>query len=650
MGNLIDYLRGLVHAGGVVDRTDGQLLKEYISHREEAALAALVRRHGPMVWGVCRRVLGNHHDAEDAFQATFLVLVRKAASIMPREMIGNWLYGVAHQTARKTRATTAKRQARERQVKAMPEPEAMPEPDLWPELEPLLDGALSRLPDKYRAVIVLCDLEGKTRKAVARQLKIPEGTLSSRLTTARTLLAKRLGRYGLAISAGVLATIVSHQAASAGVPGSVVCATIKAASLFAAGQAAATGALSAKVLAVAEGVLKTMYLTKLKMAIATGFVIACLYGAGTVVSQAQDAASTAEGAQAAGRSDNSPLKDFLLTLDKQLWEAAGKGDWKVYQTLLAHDYFGFSPEGRYDKSSTVEAVKRRRYSDWTIRDVDFSRVSRDVAILAYVYDCNVKEGETTQHYRDHRASFTWAQRDGVWVLVFSQDTIPPDRGRPWERRWLVEPMSGIPDDFNAKQQKIYQESVDKARELFAARWLEKGDAVVWGKEVDGLQAGLGMRAGPIEGDMAKEAMQLLVRIRNVGKSPVAIAYQAGVFRDFAPTVRDKNGQNLRVSMPPLALQYMQKIEKTLKPGEDVEVGNEVAALSRDGKIVHIYLPQLGVADPNTKPPQSGVSFPTVYAPAGVYRISYRGFIQNHPQLSTGEVRVEIGTHIKLLQR
>src|SRR6516225_2765251 len=113
MGNLIDYLRGLVHAGGVVDRTDGQLLKEYISHREEAALAVLVRRHGPMVWGVCRRVLGNYHDVEDAFQATFLVLVRRAASVVPREMVANWLYGVAHQTALKARATTARRRARE---------------------------------------------------------------------------------------------------------------------------------------------------------------------------------------------------------------------------------------------------------------------------------------------------------------------------------------------------------------------------------------------------------------------------------------------------------------------------------------------------------------------------------------------------------
>src|SRR6476660_1325192 len=101
--------------------TDGQLLADCISRREEAALAALVRRHGPMVWGVCRRVLRNHHDAEDAFQATFLVLVRKAASIVPRQMVANWLYGVARQTALKARATAARRKGRERQVADMPQ-------------------------------------------------------------------------------------------------------------------------------------------------------------------------------------------------------------------------------------------------------------------------------------------------------------------------------------------------------------------------------------------------------------------------------------------------------------------------------------------------------------------------------------------------
>jgi RNA polymerase sigma factor (sigma-70 family) len=266
--------------------TDGQLLEAYLSRRDEAALAGLVRRHGPMVWGVCRRVLRNYHDAEDAFQATFLVLVRKAASIASRELLANWLYGVAHQTALKARATAAKRCARERQVTEMPEP-AMTEQDLWDDLQPRLDDELSCLPDKHRAVIVLCDLEGKTRKEAARQLGVPEGTVASRMATARRLLAKRLARHGLVVSGGALASAVFQQAASACVPPSVVSCTIKAAAVVAAGPAAATGAFSVKVAVLTEGVLKAMLLTKLKLASALVCVFVLLCGAGILVSHAQ---------------------------------------------------------------------------------------------------------------------------------------------------------------------------------------------------------------------------------------------------------------------------------------------------------------------------------------------------------------------------
>jgi RNA polymerase sigma factor (sigma-70 family) len=145
MSEVIQQLRTAVMVREGAGLTDGQLLREYLSRRDEAALAALVRRHGPMVWGVCRRVLGNWHDAEDAFQATFLVLVRKAASIAAPELFANWLYGVAHQTALKARATTAKRGARERQVTEMPEP-AVTDQVQWSDLQSLLDRELSRLP------------------------------------------------------------------------------------------------------------------------------------------------------------------------------------------------------------------------------------------------------------------------------------------------------------------------------------------------------------------------------------------------------------------------------------------------------------------------------------------------------------------------
>jgi RNA polymerase sigma factor (sigma-70 family) len=154
--------------------TDGELLECFLSGWDDRAFAALVRRHAAMVWGVCRRVLICHQDAEDAFQSTFLVLVRKAASVTPRHMIANWLYGVAHQTALNARASAARRRARERQVTEMPEP-AGPEQKLWLDLQPILDQELSRLPARYRSAIVLCDLEGKTRKDAAAQFGVPQG-------------------------------------------------------------------------------------------------------------------------------------------------------------------------------------------------------------------------------------------------------------------------------------------------------------------------------------------------------------------------------------------------------------------------------------------------------------------------------------------
>ncbi len=237
MNGVMQRLRRVLRDGAGL--TDGQLLADYISRHDESAFAALVRRHGPMVWGVCRRVLPNHHDAEDAFQATFLVLVRKAASIASRELLANWLYGVAHQTALKARATAAKRKERERHVTEMPET-AVTQQDQWRDLRFVLDEELSRLPDKYRGVIIVCDLQGKTRKEAALQLGCPEGTVAGRLARARTMLAKRLSRRGVALSGGALAAVLSQQAVSAGVPNSVVESTIKAATMLAAGKAAAT--------------------------------------------------------------------------------------------------------------------------------------------------------------------------------------------------------------------------------------------------------------------------------------------------------------------------------------------------------------------------------------------------------------------------
>jgi len=270
----------LADGGGL---TDGQLLECWLAHNEEAAFRAIVKRHGPMVLGVCRRVLRDDHDAEDAFQATFLVLMRKAATVQPRELVGNWLYSVAHRTALKARtrrwraesrrAADVNRRMTDSQATLMShatDSDAVPD-----DLLHLLDEELARLPEKYRAPIVLCDLEGKPRKQAAKQLGCPEGTVSSRLNRGREMLRNRLIRRGVTLSAGGLTATLTSQAMSAVVPPALVISTSKAATLVAAGTAVAAGLVSAKAVALTEGVLKAMLFTKLKVAaviVAVGMV------------------------------------------------------------------------------------------------------------------------------------------------------------------------------------------------------------------------------------------------------------------------------------------------------------------------------------------------------------------------------------------
>jgi RNA polymerase sigma-70 factor (ECF subfamily) len=258
---VVRYLHTLFEVRAVAGLSDGQLLDCFIARQEGAALEALVRRHGPMVWGVCRHVLRDHHDAEDAFQATFLVLTRRAASIRPREKVGNWRYGVAHQTARKARATRARRRVREGQVPDAPEPEAVSNAPR-DELAELIDHELSRLPDKYRTPIVLCELVGKTHREAAQRLGWPIRTVSGRLSRAKAMLAKRLSRRGVSLAA-LLAQI--QVTASAGVPVPLQSSTVMAASLFAAGRTATAGVASSEAAVLAGKVLQTMLLTKIKI-------------------------------------------------------------------------------------------------------------------------------------------------------------------------------------------------------------------------------------------------------------------------------------------------------------------------------------------------------------------------------------------------
>jgi RNA polymerase sigma factor (sigma-70 family) len=269
--------------------SDADLLESFLTCHDESAFEGLLRRHGPMVFGVCRRVLGNRADAEDAFQATFLVLVRKAAAIRPRGLVGNWLWGVAYRTALKARAMNMRRRTRERLATEMARSDDTHEDWISEELPGRLDEALGRLPEKYRVPVVLCELEGRSRKEVARTLGLPEGTLSWRLAQAKKLLAKKLARHGPVLSAGAVAAVLSQAAASAGMPASLLTSTRKAGLQLAAGRAL-SGSVPTKVVALTEGVLKAMLLTKLKVA-SWAVGVALLVGVGAVGLSYQTAAA-----------------------------------------------------------------------------------------------------------------------------------------------------------------------------------------------------------------------------------------------------------------------------------------------------------------------------------------------------------------------
>src|SRR5215467_12559015 len=208
-GALLHYLDSLCAAPEVREQTDGQLLERFVRVRDEAAFAALLRRHGPLVLRVCRTVLRHEQDAEDAFQATFLVLALRADSVRKGRSLGSWLYGVAQRTALAADRRARRRRKYEQRVPVLPEIASPLGNACVEELRRALDEETARLPEKYRLPFLLCCLEGKSRQAAARELGWPEGTLSSRLAEARRLLEQQLSRRGFLLSAVLAAGLVS---------------------------------------------------------------------------------------------------------------------------------------------------------------------------------------------------------------------------------------------------------------------------------------------------------------------------------------------------------------------------------------------------------------------------------------------------------
>ncbi len=273
LASLLHYLRSLHHAARG-ELSDRELLRQYVANHEEAAFAALLHRHAPLVWSVCRRLLDNEQDAEDAFQAVFLVLLRKSSSLRVGRTLATWLHAVATRIALKSRVTSLRRIQREKRaiMSELSDPYAAVE---GRDLRAVLDEELDRLPEKYRAPLVLCYLEGLSYTEAARQLGWRDGTLCGRLARARELLRKRLSRRGLTLSGAALTAALTESALA---PATTIAAVARMAALFALGQATGREAVSSSVATLAQGVLQAMTVAKVKTVVAlvaVFFVLAC---------------------------------------------------------------------------------------------------------------------------------------------------------------------------------------------------------------------------------------------------------------------------------------------------------------------------------------------------------------------------------------
>jgi len=242
------------------NQTDRELVDRFLRQQDEAAFAALVQRHGPMVLALCRRILDHEQDAEDAFQATFLILVRRAGTLDNPDLLSSWLYGVAYRTARKARTQAARRRAQERQVASVTTAEEPPVDHAWRELRSVLDDELNRLPEKYRLPLVLCYLEGLTNEEAASRLGWPPGSMSHRLARGREMLRDRMQGRNREAPAGFFALVLALRPEGGALPEHLLHTTVQAG--LAGGKA---GLVSGKVAALMDATLRGMTAARRKL-------------------------------------------------------------------------------------------------------------------------------------------------------------------------------------------------------------------------------------------------------------------------------------------------------------------------------------------------------------------------------------------------
>jgi RNA polymerase sigma factor (sigma-70 family) len=300
LGEVLNRIRTVAAARTLAQVADTELLERFAKNQDEAAFAVIVERYGAMVLRSCHRVLRNAHDAEDACQATFLVLARKAGSIRKRQALGGWLHTVAGHVALRLKGEITRRRARERNAAQQCRTESQIQDTLT-----VLDEELERLPEKYRAPLVLCYLTGKTRDEAADDLGCSVDTLRGRLERGRDRLRERLLKRGVLLPSALLAAALSSQGAWGAMPATLAVSTVKAAGLLALGSVAPETVVSTKVVGLAQEVVKSMFVAKLKTAVALILVASALVlGGGTLIVQASANAQT--GVEAVGQQGVQP--------------------------------------------------------------------------------------------------------------------------------------------------------------------------------------------------------------------------------------------------------------------------------------------------------------------------------------------------------
>jgi RNA polymerase sigma factor (sigma-70 family) len=352
LDTLVRYVHKLAAGNGALARTDRQLLDDFFARRDEAAFAALVARHGAMVLRVCRRALKHEQDAEDAFQATFLILARKSATIRKPEALAEWLHGVAYRTALEVKRSAARRRGKEARLWNLMKKAAVS--PAWDDVQGVLDEEIERLREPYRAAFVLCVLEGRSRPEVAAALGVKEGTVSSRLGRARQLLQQRLAGRGIQL-AGVLAAMsVMETAGQAVVSAALMQSTIRFGLLAAAGQPAA-GVIPTHIAALAAGVTRAMFMTQAKTAVTVLFAVG-LFAAGAAVLGHQALAGGKAEKPTVQKAETPAVKD--ATTPKAVKDATGHKDGVTFSGRIV------DPEGKPVPGAKLHLISQ----SWASRD------------------------------------------------------------------------------------------------------------------------------------------------------------------------------------------------------------------------------------------------------------------------------------------